>query len=71
MTDRDIELQELVVKELYNSVTNAREDLRVAVEAHEEARVRYWELVKDKTRTMCGHDGPSSVPGYLRQGFGP
>lgn len=71
MASRDVEMQELVVKELYNSVTKAREELKVSVEAYEEARIRYWEMVKGKTLAMCGHDTPAGVPGYLKQGFGP
>lgn len=69
--DADILAAEADVSKKYTELTQAREAVKVAYDAWDESRIRYWDLVKEKTKVMCGHDGDIGAPGYLRQGFGP
>ena len=69
--DAEIAAAEALVAQRYNELTACREALSKAHDAWDESRIQYWDLVKKKTQTMCGHDGGIGAPGYLRQGFGP
>lgn len=69
--DKDILAAEAEVGMRYAELTMARNAVKVAHDAWDESRIRYWDLVQEKTREMCGHDGGLGAPGYLRQGFGP
>lgn len=68
--DVELSISEAAVKAKYAELEMARNAAKLAYEAWDEARIRYWNLVQEKTREMCGHD-QQLVPGYLKQGFGP
>lgn len=68
--DIDLAIAEAAVKAKYQKLEEARFASKTAYDEWDEARIRYWDMVKDKTRELCGHD-QRLVPGYLKQGFGP
>lgn len=69
--DEQIAAADALVAQRYAELTALREAVSRAFDAWDESRIQYWDLVKQKTQTMCGHDGGIGAPGYLRQGFGP